>query len=103
MKCIFCGKPIKPKALEGTDYIKDNDGNWWCMESARLALSRWKLFEKCERLAEEPAKYRTALIDTLKWAINEGYCVKPRERCEASAEKCLRCWLKFLVKEEMEG
>lgn len=104
MNCIMCDKRIKAKSFEGTDYLKDNVGNWYCIKCAKQCLTRWQDFERIEKLAEEPDRYRNALIDTLKWSINEGYCVRPKDRtCKASADKCLKCWLNFLAGEEMEG
>ena len=104
MNCIMCDKRIKAKSFEGTDYLKDNVGNWYCIKCAKQCLTRWQDFERIEKLAEEPDRYRNALIDTLKWSINEGYCVRPKDRtCRASADKCLKCWLNFLAGEEKEG
>ncbi len=104
MNCIMCDKHIKSKAIEGADYLKDNEGNWYCIQCAKQCLTRWQDFERIEKLAEEPDRYRNALIDTLKWSINEGYCVRPKDRtCRASADKCLKCWLNFLAGEEKEG
>ena len=101
MLCIMCGQPIKSKAIEGSDYIKVKT-DYWCKPCAIDKLSQWELFEQYEKLAEEGGRYREALISTLVWSINEGYCMKPKERCEANAEKCLRCWMEFLVG-EMDG
>ena len=102
MNCYSCGKKISHKGIEGTDFLKDKKSNWWCIECAKNRLSRWTEFEALEKLAENAKPYREALIDTLRWAINEGYCVRPRERCQASAEKCLKCWLNHLVGETEE-
>lgn len=99
MNCIMCDKHIKSKAIEGADYLKDNEGNWYCIQCAKQCLTRWQDFERIEKLAEEGSRYREALISTLQWSINEGYCMKAEERCQANAEKCLRCWLEFLVGE----
>jgi len=99
MNCLSCGKNIPNKSLEGSDYIRTQEG-WHCIECVREKLTRWPEFEQYERLAENGSKYREGLISTLQWAINEGYCVRPRERCMASAEKCLRCWLLHLVGEK---
>lgn len=98
MLCIMCGQPIKSKDIEGADFLKAGPLAY-CIKCAKQCLTRWQDFEKYERLAEEPEQYREALISTLQWSINEGYCMKPKERCEASPEKCLGCWLKFLVGE----
>lgn len=103
MLCIMCGKKIKSKAIEGADYLRDNKSQPYCITCAKQCLTRWQEFERYEKLAEEGSKYREALISTLQWSINEGYCMKPKERCEASPEKCLGCWLNHLVGEEMEG
>ena len=103
MNCIMCGKRIGAKAIEGADYLKDTEDNLYCITCAKQCLTRWQDFERIEKLAEEPDRYRTALIDTLKWSINEGYCVRPKEYCQASMDKCLKCWLNYLVREEMEG
>lgn len=99
MLCLMCGQPIKSKAIEGADYLKDSKQQWYCMKCVKLCLDRWPDFEQYERLAEEPGRYREGLISTLQWSINEGYCMKPKERCTASMDKCLKCWLKFLVGE----
>lgn len=103
MNCVHCGKPIKSKAIEGADYIKDNSGNYWCMESAKLALTRWELFEKYEKLSENSGPLREALVSTLQWAITQGYCMEPERPCHPEPEKCLKCWLKYSIKEEVEG
>lgn len=102
MKCIRCGKNIPSKAIQGADYILDSKQNWHCINCVRLSLDRWEYFERIQKLAEEPEVYRKALQDTLLWAIKEGYCMKPRERCAASADKCLKCWLEYLVGEREE-
>lgn len=99
MNCTLCGKHLPNKSLKGADYLPDSQGNWFCMNCVRQCLDRWPQFEKYEQLAEEPERYRNALVDTLRWAINEGYCNRPREHCRAEPEKCLRCWMKFLVGE----
>jgi len=99
MLCVMCGQPIKSKAIEGADYIKTDQ--YYCIDCAKRSLTRWPEFERNEKLAEEASRYREALISTLQWSINEGYCVRPNDRtCRASSEKCLRCWLKFLVGEK---
>jgi hypothetical protein len=102
MNCISCGQKIPAKAIEGSDFLNVKS-DVWCKPCAIEKLSRWPEFERYERLSEEGYRYRNSLIDTLKWAINEGYCMKPKERCEASAEKCLRCWLLHLVGEREES
>jgi len=103
MNCLSCGKPIKNKSVEGSDYIRIQSG-WHCIECVKEKLSRWPEFLRLEQLAEEASRYREGLISTLEWSINESYCVRPTDRmCKASAEKCLRCWLLYLVGEEMEG
>lgn len=99
MLCIKCGKNIPNKAIEGADYILDRKHNWYCIDCARLCLDRWEDFERIQKLAEEPEIYRNALVDTLNWSIGEGYCMRPRERCTAEAEKCLKCWMEYLVGE----
>lgn len=101
MNCLSCGKPIPSKKVEGADYLKVKS-EVWCMPCAKEKLSRWDEFERYERLSEDGSRYREGLISTLRWAINETYCMEPNKRCQASAEKCLRCWLKFLVGETEE-
>ncbi len=98
MLCIMCGQPIKSKSIEGADYLKAEQ--IYCIKCAKQCLTRWQDFERYEKLAEEGSRYREGLISTLQWSINEGYCMKPKERCAANAEKCLRCWLSFLVGEK---
>ena len=100
MKCFSCGTNIPHKSIEGSEFIKDDKNNWWCIDCAKRCLTRWPEFEQYEKLAEDGSKYREGLIGTLQWSISEGYCMKPRERCSASAEKCLRCWLLHLVGEK---
>jgi len=87
MNCLSCGKQIKNKSLEGSDYIRIQKG-WWCIDCVKRTLTRWPEFLRLEQLAEEASRYREGLTSTLQWSINEGYCMKPRERCAASAEKC---------------
>ena len=99
MNCQTCGKYLKNKLIEGGDYLKDKSGNWHCVACVRDKLSRWEEFERLEGLAEGGARYREALVDTLTWSIGQGYCMKPRERCTADTDKCLKCWLLFLVGE----
>lgn len=100
MNCTKCGIWLGPKMVEGSDYIIDAKKNWWCVPCMKRTLSTAQFYEE---MADEPMRYREALISTLQWSINEGYCVKPKERCQASADKCLKCWLNYLVGEEMEG
>jgi len=108
MKCFSCGKNIPNKAIEGAEFIKDDKDNWWCIDCAKRCLTRWPEFEQYEKLAENGSRYREALTKVLTENVTPDFrgetsCMKPRERCSASAEKCLRCWLLHLVGEEMEG
>jgi len=107
MNCLSCGKTIKNKAVEGSDYIRIPKG-WHCIECAREKLTRWSEFERYEKLAEFEGKYREALIKVLTENVTpdhrgESSCMDTKKRCEASPDKCLGCWLLYLVGEEMEG
>jgi len=105
MNCIKCGKYIHPQSLEGAEYIKDVKGKWWCVKCVKATLATAQMYEE---MADEPMRYREGLIHVLTDYITKPdedgniRCMKPRERCEASAEKCLKCWLEYLVG-EMEG
>ena len=94
----MCVPPIKSKTIAGADYIEAEQ--IYRIQCAKQCLTRWQDFERYEKLAEEGGRYRESLISTLQWSINEGYCMKPKERCEASPEKCLGCWLNYLVGEK---
>jgi len=95
MLCVMCGQKIDKRGIYQTDARK----NHWCEDCTKRVLSKWYEFEKLEKLVESTELYRNALVDTLKWSIKEGYCVRPREQCRASPERCLGCWLLFLVGE----
>lgn len=94
--CVMCGKRINNKAMLGIDYLKDTAGKSYCINCTTQCLTRWNDFERLEKLAEEPERYRNALLKILPDYVKEGYCVRPNTRCE---DECVGCWMEYLVGE----
>lgn len=92
-KCIKCGQKVKADTC-----FKDSKGQYWCDECAKETLAT---AYEMSLLADQEKPYREALIKTLKWAIEQGYCVDPKDAtCVPREDLCLKCWLKHEVGEE---
>ncbi|HBN95100.1 MAG TPA: hypothetical protein DDZ66_02275 [Firmicutes bacterium] len=97
--CIMGGEPIY---FDRTEYIIDDNGNYWCGACAKRALARWSLFEKYEHLAEEPGRYKEALRRAISYMVDDGFCVDPKRRCTPKPEACARCWMEELTGDKEE-